>query len=199
VSTPERGEEGMTLIELLIAISLMAIIMVPLTGGLYLALVTNSGTIQRTTDTSGGQLMSSFLVPDVQSADTVASAAPFVCAQGTTFLELGSFDAATGAQTEVSYNIVPQGAPSMDDEVTRSTYSVDGGTCMSTSSSVVVRAALSPTLRDPNPIVTCTPSPCGPTTRSVAVTLIALSKSVTSRSYYSGYTFQLSATRRVAG
>jgi prepilin-type N-terminal cleavage/methylation domain-containing protein len=200
-------EEGLTLIELLIAIALMGVILVPLVGGLFLALGTNAVTLQRTTDTTGGQLMSSFFTPDVQRADVVQTSG-FTCSTaGTTFLELGwtDADASLGITTHVSYDLVPQAAPSPDFEITRSTYSVSpSGSCGDpVTTSVVVRAVngiVNPPLKPP--VVACTvgssPAPCSNSSTSVMVTITALSKRLTSGSYYSPYTFQLSAARRVS-
>jgi hypothetical protein len=191
----------MTLIEMLLAVTLLGIIMVPLALAIYIALGTNAGTIQRTTDTAGGQLLSSYFISDVQSSDTVQDTG-FTCAlmggSAMRIVELGSADAASGATTAVSYDVVDvQVGISFDYELIRSVYAVNSGTCSLTESSVLLRSTFG--AADPQyAIVACSPSPCGPGARQVTLTVTPPATAATSKTSYSDYALQLTGTRRVA-
>jgi prepilin-type N-terminal cleavage/methylation domain-containing protein len=193
-----RDQQGMTLIELLIAIALLGIIIVPITGAMYLALLTNNATAQRVTDSSGSQLVASWLVSDVQSADVVSTSSS-LCGGPNTLLELGWTDADPHAPnvTHVTYDVIgPFSTGSY--ELERSNFLVTGPSCSLTTQSILVRATVSRTDPTNPPVVTCSPSPCGASTRQVSLRITALSNDVHGRTYYAPYTFQVTGTRRAA-
>ena len=61
----------MSLVELLIAISITTIIMVPLVGAIYFGFRTTNDTQTRLSESGKAGLMDSFFVPDVQNAVTI--------------------------------------------------------------------------------------------------------------------------------
>jgi hypothetical protein len=63
-----RGDVGITMIELLIAIALTGIMMAPLGAAIYFGLRTTTSTEDRVTQSNGANLMASYFLPDVQGA-----------------------------------------------------------------------------------------------------------------------------------
>lgn len=68
-----RGESGVTLIELLIAITITTIIMAPIASSIYVGLHTTGATQNRVQESVGVNLLSSYLTPDVQNAVSAAT------------------------------------------------------------------------------------------------------------------------------
>src|SRR5436305_12389227 len=67
-----RGDEaGMTLIELVVSISIMIIIVVPITGSIFLVLLNDAGTQTRLDTANDKQKVSGVFSTDVQSSDAV--------------------------------------------------------------------------------------------------------------------------------
>lgn len=108
-----RDDAGMTLIELLISISVLGIIIGPITISMMLGLLSTNGTKERISDSAGAQLLSAYFVTDVESSKTVqapTSVAPSDCggSSGNTIVRFkwidGSVDPSgspTSAQTTV--------------------------------------------------------------------------------------------------
>src|SRR5439155_1213083 len=71
--TSARADDGMTLVELLMAVMLLGIIFAALTGAMALAFYTLDTSRQTVTDSSGAQLLSSYLPNDVQSVGNPAA------------------------------------------------------------------------------------------------------------------------------
>jgi hypothetical protein len=67
-----RGEAGISLIELLIAISVTGIILAPIGLGIFFGFRTTGETQTRVEQSNGANLMASYFVPDVQGAVAVA-------------------------------------------------------------------------------------------------------------------------------
>lgn len=186
-----EDDSGMTLIELLMAMAILMIIITPIIGAFFLALVTADSTSQRVTDSGGAQILSSYLSSDVQSAsDTVRDEAPFDC-DSDAVLELGWRDAKTGDSTRVAY--VPAGQPDEDAQLLRLVYQHAPSGCTLEDESVLLRAVDVPSIE-----VTCSPSPCGATTRAVRLDLTALGKAPRDDTYYAPFPISLTGTRRTA-
>lgn len=64
-------ERGMTLIELMIAVALLGIVIVPVVTGMVFGLAHSGGTRDRIADSASAQLVSAYLPGDVQSAQGV--------------------------------------------------------------------------------------------------------------------------------
>ena len=68
-----RGEDGLTLNELLIAMVISAIIVVPLTSAIYTSLHASSSTMGKTRQSVAANLLSSYFGTDVQNAVQVGT------------------------------------------------------------------------------------------------------------------------------
>jgi hypothetical protein len=68
-----RGEEGLTLNELLIAMLITTIIMVPLVGAMFTTMHVLVGTESRIDESNSATLLGSYFGPDVQNAVTVTN------------------------------------------------------------------------------------------------------------------------------
>jgi Tfp pilus assembly protein PilV len=99
-----RSEAGVTLIELMIAVLLLAVVMVPLTGLMIDALKNTAQAQQRLSESRSPLFTSTFFADDAQSADatgiTVPPAAP-ACGGGTNLVSFTWSENAT--QYKASY------------------------------------------------------------------------------------------------
>lgn len=89
-------DEGMTLIELLIAMAVMLIITTPLVTGFVLTLATTSTADQDTTNSIDAQIISSYFDRDVANSDSISASS--TCGAGggsTTVLSSSWLDGAT--------------------------------------------------------------------------------------------------------
>jgi prepilin-type N-terminal cleavage/methylation domain-containing protein len=68
----DRNEDGMTLVELVVATLILGIIILPLGSSVILGLGRTEQAAQRTTNTADQQVLASYFVNDVQSAADVA-------------------------------------------------------------------------------------------------------------------------------
>lgn len=73
MATRGTSQSGYTLVELLVAITIMGIIMVPLTTGTVIAYRTMGLTSNSLTSSSDAQVLSVYLPADVKSADSAAT------------------------------------------------------------------------------------------------------------------------------
>lgn len=195
-------DDGMTLIELIIAITVLVLVITPLTLVLNFAMSASNAASQRTTDSSGAQLMSSYFVTDVQGADfvwtsahhTPFASAPFTEQCGTdanTVIELQNQDAATSTVQSVTYDLVAGGG-SGDTAITRRTWTISGASCAGVDSTQLVDAIDVSHL----PTVVCDPISCA-SPDDVQITITALSQNVHNSSLYDTYSYTLVASRRV--
>jgi prepilin-type N-terminal cleavage/methylation domain-containing protein len=108
-----HGERGFTLVELLVAVSVLGIIMVPLCGSLIVGLRTTNDSQQRLTEARGAQLTSNYFTFDVASATNIIPLDPTPCG-GAGSAAVASFDWADdhSLTNEVTY-VVPTGATDM--------------------------------------------------------------------------------------
>ncbi len=108
----DLGEEGMTLIELLIAIVITGLILAPIAASLFLGLRATDGTILRLNESHDRQLLSTYFPRDILSADS----APDTNAGCSPPLHSNKlrveWDEKIGATTDTyvsAYQIVPEG------------------------------------------------------------------------------------------
>lgn len=94
---PSRDERGFTLVEVLIAVTVLGIIVAALGAAFSVGLRTMDGTANRLAGSMDAQLLGFYLPDDVASATTItASPAPIVCAGAASpILELGDATAFT--------------------------------------------------------------------------------------------------------
>ena len=65
-----RSEAGFTLVELLAAVAILGVVILPLTGGIIIGLRTMDQTSHRYAASNDAQVLTRYLPPDVQSANT---------------------------------------------------------------------------------------------------------------------------------
>jgi prepilin-type N-terminal cleavage/methylation domain-containing protein len=75
-----RSEAGFTLVELLAAVAILGVVILPLTGGIILGLRTMDQTSHRYAGSNDAQVLTRYLPPDVQSANTGAVSSLPACA-----------------------------------------------------------------------------------------------------------------------
>lgn len=226
MTTRPRGDDGMTLIELLISIIVLAIIIFPLIMVLEFSFTTASATTQRTQDSAGAQIMSSYFVTDVQGADFVwSSAHPTNFATAipnldptkppSASVQCGSTSGATqtvlelqwqdlsNAISSVTYDVVTP-TDGTDPALVRHTYSVNvaANSCTPTGSTTLIYALDNSAGKAPT--VTCAPVSCvTPQTVQMTVNAFATTSNTLKNAPLYGkqgtddYTFNLTATRRL--
>jgi prepilin-type N-terminal cleavage/methylation domain-containing protein len=200
-------DDGFTLIELLIATSILGILVTAIVAAMLVSLGGLAGQAQAVTDTTGAQLLSSYLVTDAEGADYVnpgqlptGDANKFTCDDGTgtrVLLELRWTDAdGTTGTTDAVYRIEPTSAT--DYRLERRTYSVNvaSKTCTQTGSTSVVSDVSSvPT----DTMAVCDGgATCNNTSTIVGLQVAAFSTDPKAAARYSAYTFSVSGARRLS-
>jgi prepilin-type N-terminal cleavage/methylation domain-containing protein len=174
--TPRGGDAGFTLPELMVAIVILGLIIVPISSAFIVGLLTTGEAHSRLAETQTTVLMSAFWAGDVQSADgTVTTGGSPACTNAGTNL-------ATVATFRWADDISPTNAASyVVRSNTDSRYLVRfycrGG-------SLVSQGTVAPELGAADPTVACTPT-CNKPTR-VTITMTTPK----------GATFTLNGTRR---
>lgn len=177
-------EAGMTLVEMMIAVSLLGVVIAPISAAFFLGFLETNSTRDRIADSSSAQLVSSFFLPDVQSAQSVALGGSTCAPMGTVQLQMQWVDPKTNDATVVSYLDVTNA--SGQHELHRATC-LNGGPANTT--------LLVQHLASSGFTAACTPSCAAPAT--VKATVKAKSQSPQEESSYSPLEFSLEAMRRV--
>jgi prepilin-type N-terminal cleavage/methylation domain-containing protein len=169
-------ESGFTLPELMVAIVILGIIIVPLTSAIIVGLLTTSDAQTRLTESQNAVISSAFWAGDVQSADgTVATNGGPPCGDGTGVITVAKFGWADDiSPSNVAYYFIKTSAAAnvLYRRFCRGSTQISQGT-------------IAPELTTAsNPAVVCTPSCVKPT--SVRVTMTTPK----------GFTFSLNGTRR---
>jgi prepilin-type N-terminal cleavage/methylation domain-containing protein len=167
-----RDERGFTLPEILVAVTILGIIIVPLAASMVVGIRTTSDAQQRLVEARGEQLTAAYFPSDVASADTIVPNDPSPCG-GTGPTVVVSFDWADDVSptNEVSY-VVPSGSTDLYRK------SCQGGTLKTTN---LLASGISGT-----PTVTCSPNAdcTSATSATIAVT------------GQSGWQYSVTGTRR---
>lgn len=171
------------MVELVVAVLILGIIIVPISTSFIVGLATTERAAQRTTDTSDQQLLASYFVNDVQSADTVSTGTAG-CSQSNAVVLL--------TWTEPVNPIVKTAVyvRTTDDELLRVYCDSTGVT---TTVKVVNALAAAP-------VVQCDLAACAtalPGGKPKAVSMAVVAVGTKSGPSYETYNFTLSATRRV--
>lgn len=108
-----HDERGFTLPELLVAVTVLGIIIVPLTASIIVGMRTTGSAQQRLIEARGEQLTAAYFPSDVASSDTIVRGDSAPCG-GTGPAVVASFDWADdhSATNEISY-VVPAGSTDM--------------------------------------------------------------------------------------
>ena len=185
----QRDDEGMTLIELLIAMSVTLLLMATLSSAFALGLKTARGSEQDAGNSADTQLLATFFEWDVASAETVSTSS--TCGTGgTVLLALKWKDG--GVAHEVAYRSVANADRQGQLNLTTPVYDLLRAECASTSDVQTIARTLSAV-----PEVRCDGEACSsPTPRQITLTATAYSTQLSDPGK-SVYTFGLTAARRV--
>jgi prepilin-type N-terminal cleavage/methylation domain-containing protein len=192
-----RDEGGMTLIELMIAVSLLGVVMGPILGSFLISMLETTATRDRISDSSGAQAVSSFLIPDIQSAKAVSPGPTTTClpaalAGATVHLVLAWDDPSDPADatksTTVTYASVANGSGQRTLHRASCTGSAQETTRLASNMAASNGFA-----------ATCDGAACSSaaTPRRVVASLTLESLDPQSNSSYGALTFDIKATRRV--
>jgi Tfp pilus assembly protein PilV len=108
-----RGEEGLTLNELLIAMLITGLIMVPLVSAMFTTVHSMVGTENRIDESNSAALFASYFTPDVQNAVTVAigtTESTAVCGSAARAVDLLVTTSQPGDATQTSVSYYHSGA-----------------------------------------------------------------------------------------
>jgi type II secretory pathway pseudopilin PulG len=197
-----RGEEGMTLIETLVGVSILGLIVAPISLSLMLGLMTSNGTRDKIVDSVASQLTSVYFIRDAQSADSIFRADPGLplvgpatpCGSAGTLVVQMKWDNPAPASGEpagylASYRKIPNGT---NNELWRYFCANDG--------TERDKVQLVPYLKTAT--IDCTPtcpSATESTPTSIRASLVAANTDSAGSSGYQEYSFRYEATRRALG
>jgi len=184
-----RDEQGVTLSELLIAMVITTIIIVPIAGAMYTSLHTSASAQKRIQLSAGANLFSSYFGADVPNAVTVATNVTedsAVC--GGTARTVALLLTTQAGQSSVSYYTVPNSGTTTS-TLYRRTCNVVGGSGSATPAVRIMRSVSA------GPTFACAPvAGCDANWQGVTATVVQ------SDPVYSpaAYTTTLKASRRVS-
>lgn len=192
----EDADGGFTLVELLLAVSILGIVIAPIGLAMMTSLSIIGRSEQRFTDSRSSLIAAAYFSSDVASARTILTNDPAACGGGTAVISLSWADAAgiTAApvNNEVSY-VVDAAIPANKKLVRR--YCANGSVAATTSNAAVSLG--------PSPTVSCfaagnvVDATCGPSTRRVQMLVTASPNSpISSDQTPTPYSFVLVGTRR---
>ncbi|HVA70938.1 MAG TPA: prepilin-type N-terminal cleavage/methylation domain-containing protein [Acidimicrobiales bacterium] len=156
--TVSRGDDGMTLVELLITMLIVPLVIGALAFGLVAVLSLQSTVSGRITDSGDAQTLSASFSKDVQSAQALTDGAGPICGSGNQVIGLKWGSSTGGYLDYVSYNAVQN--------VLSTTYSLIRSFCSSVASSTpnsiqTVATDLSATSALAAPSISCAPTASG--------------------------------------
>lgn len=189
-----QRDEGFTLVELLLAISIMLVIIVPLASSFILGIGTANGGLQDTTNTVDAQILAGFFDTDVASAET-ASTSSSCGTSGTAVLGLLWHDG-TKVVT-VAYRAVADAAKQAELNVTTPIDRLERVRCVDgvTADTTAVGRSV---LHSPGAQLTCDGGACASTTpRDITLTVIEQTPQLADKNASGQYTIAVTGTRRV--
>lgn len=187
-------EEGFTLIELLIAVTIMGLMMGAITSAMIVAFRTVRSGDQGVTDSTGAQLLVSYMVSDAQAANLVQPT-DFTC-DGSALLELRATeaDASLNAANDIVYSVSAK--PGGGNQLTRNVYAL-AGSASSCSGVTPTTQVLVLDIDAAGTSAACDTPTCTDASSVVGLTVKAFSLEPKSATY-TGYTFKVQGTRRVS-
>lgn len=172
-----RGDEGMTLIELLVTLLILPLVIGGLAFGLVAVFSLQSSVTGRITDSGDAQTLSASFSKDVQSAQWITDYPTPMCGTGVQLLALEWGSAPGGYLNYVSYDSQQNGSTT--------TYSLIRNLCTTApsatpSSTQTVATDLSattalPTSESPLPLISCAPTASGCSTQADTITGVTAS------------------------
>lgn len=150
-----RGDEGMTLIELLVTLLILPLVIGGLAFGLVAVFSLQSNVSGRITDSGDAQTLSASFSKDVQSAQQLTDSSTPTCGAGRQLIAFEWGATSVGYLNYVSYNSLPNGSTT--------TYSLVRNLCISAPSpspslTQTVVTDLSATSASAPPTITCAPT-----------------------------------------
>ncbi len=150
-----RGDEGMTLVELLVTMLVLPVVIGGLAFGLVAVFSLQSTVSGRVIDSGNAQTLSATYIKDVQSAQVLTDNPSPSCGVGNQLLGVAWGATSSGYLNYVSYNAIQNG--------TSATYSLSRDLCYDAPSSVptssqLVATDLSSASAASTPTLTCAPS-----------------------------------------
>jgi prepilin-type N-terminal cleavage/methylation domain-containing protein len=195
-SSSVTSEDGFTLIEMIIAIAVLGIIVGPIAGSFLIGFLESTSARDRIADSSGAQVLSAWLVRDIQSSESIsvnpASPTCFpapITAGDAVRLQITMTDPKTSTTSTVSY---------IDDSTSTGQHRLLRAVCTpsaSTSSLIATYLASSNGFA-----VACDGgvAPCAdPTPTLVSVSVSSESQAPQDQSSYEPFSFELEARRRI--
>jgi prepilin-type N-terminal cleavage/methylation domain-containing protein len=174
-----QRDSGFTLIEMILSIAILGVIMSALVGLMFASMTADRKTKSRLDGTRDEQFTAVYFAGDVQGATNVVAGVSARCGSGTAVIEFrgASYDPATLADkiTVVSYVFttpVVDGVPT--GRLERRSCEAPALPAPTYPLASSVSTVMARTLSAAAPVPTCTPAPCGTTTRSVSLALARL-------------------------
>jgi prepilin-type N-terminal cleavage/methylation domain-containing protein len=187
-----RDEEGFTLVELLIAMLIMLVIIVPLVGSFVLGIQTGLGSQQDVTDSADAQLVGYYFDADVASAETVSPTSS-TCGGPGSILQLTWTD---GGAVQVAYRAVADTTRQAELHLTTPIYRLERVRCSNATTDVTVLGRTVTAV----PAAQCDAATCTPSTttpRRVSLAIPERSTQQADKGSTDTFTVAVSATRRV--
>ena len=188
--TRRPDDSGTTLIEVLIAIMVMAVIIVPLTGAFVLGVARTTASLQDAGSSADTQVLATFFETDVAQALSVSTATTCGAGPGRTVLvALTWVDA--GSQT-VAY-VAAEDPDAAAEAGAATAWRVERVACGAESSSNVVV-----TQAKAIPATSCDGTPCmSSSPRRVSLTVSQLARQITGDQADGSYSYTVTGTRKV--
>lgn len=184
-----EGEQGLTLIELVIAVGILGVVIIPVITSMLLGILESNSSRDRIADSASAQLTTAYLHADIQSSESVATSGdcvPSALAGGTVLLQFQWVDPSTPSTTTKAAYI---------DFVDDGQHELHRASCIgaTTDETLLVHYFESMT-------VACDDAapPCATTTpEEVAVSITAFSDAPDPDSSYEAFMFEIDGVRRV--
>jgi type II secretory pathway pseudopilin PulG len=186
-----RDESGFTVVELVIAMLIMLVIIVPLVGSFVLGIQTGLGSQQDVTNSADAQLVGYYFDADVASAESVAPTSP-TCGGTGSVLELTWTD---GATVKVVYRAVIDAARQAELHLTTPIYRLERVRCAGGAPDVTVLGRTVTSV----PQASCDDAGCtaGAKPRRVALVISERSTQQGDKGSTDTFTVTVSAVRKV--
>lgn len=190
---PTPDDAGFTLVELLLAMMVMLIIIVPISASFILGVKTASRSLQDTTNSADAQVLAGFFDTDVTSAESVATSSS--CAGAGTVLSLKWTDGSL--PVEVAYRVTADSAMQAELNTPAAIDRLDRVRCVSgaiVDTNPVARSVLHST----GVTISCDDQPCTTSPpRRISLTAVEYTNQLADAGAPATYTIAVTATRKV--